>query len=77
MVVFDVEGDVIFVDVNGAVIVVVVDVDTVFVDVDTVFVVVDVVCVDVDGDDVFLVVDTVYDLVFASDGTSHDTPTSP
>lgn len=62
-----VDGDVIFVDVNGAVIFVAVDGDG-----DVVFAV-----VDVDGDDVFLVVDAVYDLVFASDGTSHNTETSP
>lgn len=59
----DVDGDVIFFDVNE---------DAVFVVVDVVFVV-----VDVDGDDFFLVVDAVYDLVVAPDGTLHVTPTSP
>lgn len=63
-----VDGDVIFVDVNGAGFFVVVDVDG-----DIVFVV-----DDVDGDDVFLVVDFVNDIrVVAPDGTSHVTPTSP
>lgn len=56
----DVDGDVIFFDVNK----------------DDVFVVVDVVFVVVDGDDVFLVVNAVYDLVVAPDGTSHVTATS-
>lgn len=59
----DVDGDVIFFDVNK---------DDVFVVVDVVFVV-----VDVDGDDFFLVVNAVYDLVVAPDGTSHVTATSP
>lgn len=53
--VVDGDGDVVFVDVNGAVIFVVVDGD---------------------WDDVFLVVDAVYDIrVRAPDGTSHVTPT--
>lgn len=63
-----VDVDDIFVVVKGTVIFVV---DAVFVVVDAVFV------VDDDGDDVFLVVDAVYDLVVAPDGTSHVTPTSP